>query len=90
MDLHGYEDVKGQGKLWICIEYRKLIEATITNVFPLPSMDGLFDMIAATELYSFLDGFSGYTLIRMAIEDQEKTAFILHEMGRFRGSCQDA
>jgi hypothetical protein len=33
-------------------------------------------MVAGHEMYSFLDGFSGYNQIRMAEEDQEKTAFV--------------
>ena len=37
--------------------YRKLNVVTITDVFPLPFMDSVLDM------YSFLDGFSGYNQV---------------------------
>jgi hypothetical protein len=33
-------------------------------------------MVARHEMYSFLDRFNGYNQIRMAEEDQEKTAFV--------------
>ena len=33
-------------------------------------------VVAGEEIYSFLDGFSGYNQIRMALKDRDKTAFI--------------
>jgi hypothetical protein len=45
-------------------------------------MDGVLDTVAGHEMYSFLDGFSGYKQIRMAEEDKEKTAFVI-EWGVF-------
>mgnify|MGYP000267601095 CR=1 FL=1 len=65
------------GKLQVCVDYRKLNEATINDVFPLPFTNGMLDTVAGHEMYTFLDGFSGYNQIRMAEEDQEKTAFVM-------------
>jgi hypothetical protein len=67
---------KKNHKLWVCTDYRKLNEATIIDAFPLLFTDGLLDIVTGHEMYSFLDGFSGYNQIRMAEKDQEKTAFI--------------
>jgi hypothetical protein len=60
----------------VCVDYRKLNAATITDAFPLPFTDGVLDTVAGHEMYSFLVGFSGYNQIRKAEEDQEKTAFV--------------
>jgi hypothetical protein len=68
--------LKKNGKLRVYVDYRKLNAATITNAFPLPFTDGVLDTVAGHEMYSFLDGFSGYNQIRMAEEDQVKTAFV--------------
>ena len=51
---------KKNGKLRVCVDYRKLNEATINDVFPLPFTDGVLDTVAVHEMYIFLDGFSGY------------------------------
>ena len=67
---------KKHGKIWVCMDYWKLNAATVTDAFPLPFTDGVLDAIAGHEVYSFLDGFSGYNQIRMHPDDQEKTAFI--------------
>ena len=67
---------KRNGKIRVCVDYRKLNAATITNAFPLPFTDGVHDAVAGHEVYSFLDGFSGYNQIRMHLADQEKTAFV--------------
>ena len=42
----------------------------------LPRIDSIVDSTAGCELLCFLDAFSGYHQIMMAVEDQEKTAFI--------------
>ncbi|GJX88064.1 reverse transcriptase domain-containing protein [Tanacetum coccineum] len=43
----------------VCIDYRKLNEATRKYHFPLPFMDQMLERLARNEFYCFLDGFSG-------------------------------
>nr|GFB88405.1 reverse transcriptase domain-containing protein [Tanacetum cinerariifolium] len=59
----------------VCIDYRKLNEATRKDHFPLPFMDQMLERLAGNEYYCFLDGFSGYFQIRIDPRDQEKTTF---------------
>nr|GFB49326.1 reverse transcriptase domain-containing protein [Tanacetum cinerariifolium] len=42
----------------VCIDYRKLNEATQKDHFPLPFMDQMLERLAGNEYYRFLDGFS--------------------------------
>ena len=42
----------------------------------MPHIEVLVDNIARHVLLSFMDGFSGYDQIKMALEDMEKTSFI--------------
>ncbi|GJR70875.1 reverse transcriptase domain-containing protein [Tanacetum coccineum] len=42
----------------VCIDYRKLNDATRKDHFPLPFMDQMLERLARNELYCFLDGFS--------------------------------
>nr|GFB29296.1 reverse transcriptase domain-containing protein [Tanacetum cinerariifolium] len=44
----------------VCIDYRKLNEATRKDHFPLPFMDQMLERLAGNEYYCFLDSFSGY------------------------------
>ncbi|GJZ31343.1 reverse transcriptase domain-containing protein [Tanacetum coccineum] len=59
----------------VCIDYRKLNEATQKDHFPLPFMDQMIERLAGNEFYCFLDGFSGYFQIPIDPQDQEKTTF---------------
>ena len=59
----------------ICIDYRKLNKATQKDHFPLPFLDQMLDRLAGDEYYYFLDGYSKYNQIAIALEDQEKTTF---------------
>nr|GEY43347.1 reverse transcriptase domain-containing protein [Tanacetum cinerariifolium] len=43
----------------VCIDYRKLNEATQKDHFPLPFMDQMLERLAGNQYYCFLDGFSG-------------------------------
>nr|GEX78620.1 hypothetical protein [Tanacetum cinerariifolium] len=44
----------------VCINYRKLNEATRKDDFPLSFMDQMLEKLAGNQYYCFLDGFSGY------------------------------
>nr|GEZ20552.1 reverse transcriptase domain-containing protein [Tanacetum cinerariifolium] len=59
----------------VCIDYRKLNEATRKDHFPLPFMEQMLERLAGNEYYCFLDGFSGYFQIPIDPRDQEKTTF---------------
>ncbi|GJR42724.1 reverse transcriptase domain-containing protein [Tanacetum coccineum] len=59
----------------VCIDYRKLKDATRKYHFPLPFIDQILERLSEKEYYCFLDGFSGYFQIPLAPEDQEKTTF---------------
>ena len=59
----------------MCIDYRKLNEATRKDHFPLPFMDQMLERLAGHAYYCFLDGYSGYNQIVVDPRDQEKTSF---------------
>nr|GEU72142.1 DNA-directed DNA polymerase [Tanacetum cinerariifolium] len=59
----------------VCIDYRKLNDATRKDHFPLPFMDQMLERLAGNKYYCFLDGFSGYFQIPINPQDQEKTIF---------------
>ncbi|XP_076924956.1 uncharacterized protein LOC143587593 [Bidens hawaiensis] len=59
----------------VCIDYRKLNDATRKDHFPLPFIDQMLERLSGKMVYCFLDGFSGYFQIPIAPEDQEKTTF---------------
>ncbi|GKD45511.1 reverse transcriptase domain-containing protein [Tanacetum coccineum] len=59
----------------VCIDYRKLNNATQKDHFPLPFINQMLERLAGHEYYYFLDGCSGYFQIPIAPEDQEKTMF---------------
>nr|GFA16190.1 reverse transcriptase domain-containing protein [Tanacetum cinerariifolium] len=59
----------------VCIDYRKLNDATRKDHFSPPFMDQMLERLAGNKFYYFLDGFSGYFQIPIDPQDQEKTTF---------------
>jgi hypothetical protein len=59
----------------MCIDYRRLNSITRKDHFSLPFMDQILERVASLKFYYFLDGYSGYNQIKIALEDQEKTTF---------------
>ena len=66
---------KNDKSIRVCTDFRDLNLACPKDDFPLPNIDMIVDMTAGYEMYSLMDGFSGYNQIKIAPEDQEKTAF---------------
>nr|CAN74716.1 hypothetical protein VITISV_033046 [Vitis vinifera] len=67
---------KKDGKVRVCVDCRDLNKASPKDDFPLPHIDLLVDSTAGHSMLSFIDGFSGYNQILMALEDMEKIIFI--------------
>ena len=58
------------------MDYTDLNKACLADPFALPRIDQIIDATAGCTRLSFLDAYSGYHQIKMAVKDQEKTAFI--------------
>ena len=66
---------KKGGKWWICVDYRELNKTTKKDHFPLSFINQVLDTLARKKYFSFLDRYSGYNQISIALEDQDKTTF---------------
>jgi hypothetical protein len=64
---------KKNGDFSLCVDYRKLKNATIKDCFPLPKIDDTLDTLAGAKWFSTLDLKSGYWQVHP--DDKEKTAF---------------
>ena len=60
----------------MCVDFTDLNKACPKDSFPLPRIDQLVESTAEHKLLTFMNAFSGYNQIKIAEEDQEKTAFI--------------
>ena len=67
---------KKSGKWRVCVHFTDLNKACPKDPFPMPQIDQLVDATAGHPRMSFLDAFQGYHQIPLALEDQEKTAFV--------------
>ena len=74
---------KKDGSTRFCVDYRKLNVITKMDVYPLPRIDDMLDLLANNQYFSTLDLASGYWQVKMDQSLQEKTAFTtqvgLHE-----------
>ena len=53
----------------VCIYYRKLNKATRKDHFPFPFIDQMLDRLVGYKYYCFLNGYSTYNQITIALED---------------------
>ena len=67
---------KKNGKWRVCVDFTDLNKACLKDPFPMPKIDQLVDAIVGHPRMSFLDAFQGYHQIPLALDDQEKTAFV--------------
>src|SRR3989337_533845 len=60
----------------MCVDYTDLNKACPIDPFALPRIDQIIDATVGCEHLCFLDAYTGYHQIKMAVKDQEKTSFI--------------
>jgi hypothetical protein len=60
----------------VCVDYLDINKACLKDNFPTPFVDQIVDDCAGSEIFSLMDGFSGYNQINIAPEDQHKMDFI--------------
>ena len=70
---------KKDGSLRFCIDYCHLNLVTKPDMFPLPRMDDLLDLLGRSKFFSTLDLASGYWQVKVHPDLCEKTAFITHQ-----------
>ncbi|KAL6319620.1 hypothetical protein AAG906_020697 [Vitis piasezkii] len=68
--------LKKDGKVRVCVDFQDLNKVSLKDDFPLPHINMLVDSTTGHSMLSFMDGFSRYNQILMALEDMEKTSFI--------------
>lgn len=66
---------KKNGQIWCCVDFRNLNRVCPKDEFLLPNMDLLIDSASVNAIFSFMDKFSGYNQIWMALRDAKKTSF---------------
>ena len=65
------------GKWRVCVDFTDLNRACPKDPFPMPRIDQLVDTTVGHPQMNFLDAFQGYHQIPLALDDQEKTAFVI-------------
>jgi Reverse transcriptase (RNA-dependent DNA polymerase) len=74
---------KRDGGMRFCVDYRKLINLTEGDVYPLPRLEACIDSLSDAVVISTLDANSGYWQVSMHPDDRDKTTFTCH-VGTFR------
>ena len=67
---------KKQGTIHVCTNFRYLNHSCPKDNFPVPFIDHILDECAGSEVFSFMDSFSGYNQIQIKPKDPHKTSFI--------------
>jgi hypothetical protein len=67
---------KKQGTIRVCMEFHALNKSCPKDNFLTPFIDQILDKCVDSEVFYFMDRFSGYNQIQIKLEDQHKTTFI--------------
>ncbi|KAL4136407.1 hypothetical protein QTP88_007955 [Uroleucon formosanum] len=72
-------DASGNKKYRVVVDFRKLNNITVGDVFPMPDITSILDQLGKAKYFSCLDLASGYHQIGIHPRDMEKTAFSTSE-----------
>ena len=74
---------KPYGTMGFCVDYGRLNEVTVRDVYPLPRMDDCIDFLEDPKVFYTLNCNAGYWKIPVAEDIRDKTIFVCHE-GAYR------
>ena len=63
------QDKKTTGEVRICVDLMKLNDACLHDPFPAPFTNEVIENVGGQEMYTFIDGFSGYHQVKIMKED---------------------
>ncbi len=66
---------KKDGTMRMCVDYRRLNSKMVRDAYPLPRIEESLDALGGAKYFSCLDLTSGYLQVKVAEQDQPKTAF---------------
>lgn len=69
------EGISGEKKYRVCVDFRKLNEVTVGDVFPLPQITEILDELGKCKYFTTIDLASGYHQIELDERDADKTGF---------------
>lgn len=81
-------DASGKRKWRVVIDYRKLNDVTVSEVYPLPLINDILDQLGHSKYFSTLDLASGFHQIAMDPQDADKTGFSVITNGSTSGHYQ--
>ena len=67
----------------LCVDYRKLNDVTVSDGYPIPRVDEIFEKLGKAHYLSTMDLAKGYWQIPLSPDSQEKSAFVT-EFGHFQ------
>ncbi|PIC44089.1 hypothetical protein B9Z55_004579 [Caenorhabditis nigoni] len=67
---------KKNGSLRVCLDFRKLNEATIPDHFPLPRIDAILEKVGGSSYFTSLDMANGYLQLRLDPASSYKCGFV--------------
>ena len=63
------------GEIRLCVDFRNLNRALEKDNYLVPPIDQILQKVVKSEMFSLVDGFSGYNQFLVAPNNQLKTAF---------------
>ena len=66
---------KKNGDIRLCVDFRNLNKVSDKDNYPIPPMEKILQQVSGSEMFSLLDGFSGYNQVLVSNADQLKTTF---------------
>ena len=63
------------GEIRLCVDFRNLNKVSEKDNYLVPPMEKILQPVSGSEMFSLLDGFSGYNQVLVSKTDQLKTTF---------------